>query len=108
MVDIAAANSDNVENATAILNKLSIDLAKVERKTNPSVFVQVNDALHKVNPGNLLEVTAFKRFVNRVSKVKLAASVSDLVTALKTNNTELDSLTVVYCTDGNPAKLDIE
>ena len=31
----------------------------------------------------------------------MADSVRDLVVALKENNTELDSLTIVYCNDGS-------
>ena len=106
LLDIANASDD--DKSSAILSQLSIDLAKVERKTNPSVFVQVNDSLHKVKPGSLIEVTEFRRQVDKVSRVKLAASVSDLITALKTNNTELDSLTVMYCPDGDPKKSALE
>ncbi len=33
--------------------------------------------------------------------MRLAGSVRDLVVALKENNTQLDSLTIVYCNDGD-------
>ena len=87
---------------------MSIDLAKVGRKTNPSVFLQINDSLHKVRPDDLQEVPKFKAFADKVGKVKLACSIRDLVVALKDNNTHLDSLTIVYCTDGNSEKRDLE
>ena len=71
------------------------------RKTDPSIFLQVNDSLHKVKPSEMRDVNKFHSFADKVGNVKLAATIKDLVTALKSNNTKLDSLTIVYCTDGS-------
>ena len=61
-----------------------------------------------MKPDTLKEIPAFEKFVDKVSRVKLAASIKDLVTALKQNNTKLDSLTIVYCTDGAPERQEVE
>ena len=102
LADAANATAEAKEKAKSILNQLSISLDKVEAKTDPSVFLHINDSLHRVKPATLGNVADFKAFADRVSKVKLAATIRDLVDTLKANNTELDSLTIVYCTDGNP------
>ena len=70
--------------------------------------MQANDGLHKVKPDLLKDVPAFHSFVDKVSRVRLAATIKDLVQALKENNTQLDSLTIAYCTDGDPKRRDLE
>ena len=102
LADAANATVEAKEKAKSILNQLSINLDKVGAKTDPSVFLHINDCLHRVKPATLGNVADFKAFAGKVSKVRLAATIRDLVDALKANNTELDSLTIVYCTDGNP------
>ncbi len=74
-----------------------MSLAKAGRKTNPSVVLQTNDSIYKVKPECLKDFGAFKEFSQRVGSLKIAGSIKDLVTALKVNNTKLDSLTIVYC-----------
>lgn len=109
LVDIADMTAEERKEVEPFLSgQLSIDLDKVARKTNPSVFVQVNESLYKVKPDDLREVRKFHTFVDQVSKVRLAASVKDLVTALKLNNRKLDSMTIVYCTDGAPERRELE
>jgi len=109
LVDLADHSAEEIAASTPFIsNVLSINLDKVQKKTNPSVFIQVNDSLYKVKPDTLKEITAFESFVNKVSRVKLASSIKDLVTALKENNTKLDSLTIVYCTDGAPERREVE
>ena len=109
LVDLADQSADEIAAAMPFVSGvLSINLDKVQRKTNPSVFIQVNNSLHKVKPDTLKKISAFESFVDKVSKVKLASSIKDLVTALKENNTKLDSLTVVYCTDGAPERREVE
>lgn len=46
-------------------------------------------------------MSKFTTFVDKVSKVRLASSIADIVTALKANNRALDSLTIVYCAKGD-------
>ena len=109
LVDLAGQS--DVERQAAdqfLMGQLSIDLRKAARKTNPSIFLQVNDSLHKVKPDQMRDVGKFHSLVDKVSRVKIAATISDLVTALKLNNTKLDSLTVVYCTDGAPERRELE
>ena len=108
LVDVGSTNAENTAKASAVLSELSIDLEKVRRKTDPSIFVHVNDTLHKVKPDALKEPAEFRALVDRVSKVRLAASVKDLVTALKENNRSLDSLTIVYCAEVDPEKNELE
>ena len=80
-----------------------MDLDKAARKTNPTVLFQTNDSLYKVKPDSLKDYQAFKKFAQRVGNIKIAGSIKDLVTALKLNNTQLDSLTIVYCArQGSP------
>lgn len=109
LIDIADVTAEERTEAEPFLKgQVSIDLDKVGRKTNPSIFVQVNESLHKVRPDDLREVRKFHTFVEKVSKVKLATSIKDLVTVLKLNNTKLDSLTIAYCTDGSPERRELE
>ena len=93
------SESDRAAAEPFLKGQLSIDLDKAARKLNPSIFLQVNDSLHKVKPEQMCDVGKFHAHLDRVSKVKLAASIADLVTSLKHNNTKLNSLTVVYCPD---------
>ena len=54
LVDLAEQSVQDVTIGESFLSRyLSIDLAKVGRKTNPSVFLQINDSLHKVRPDDL-------------------------------------------------------
>ena len=109
LVDLADQSDAERQAADQFLmGQLSIDLRKAARKTNPSIFLQANDSLHKVKPDQMRDVGKFHSFVDKVSKVKLAATIRDLVTALKLNNTKLDSLTIVYCTDGAPERRELE
>ena len=101
LVDLATQSAEDIAASESFVKaQLGVDLAKVGLKTNPSIFVQVNDSLHKVKTECLQDMAKFNTFIDRVSKVRLAASIADIVTALKANNRALDSLTIVYCTNG--------
>lgn len=64
-------------------------------------MLRAQDSLHKIAPKKLIEEfpKGFEQELNRVSTNKLIWSVKDLSEALKHNNTNLDSLTVVYVYD---------
>ena len=97
LIDLAEQTPEDIKaSQNFIKGQLSIDLDKVARKTNPSIFLQANDTLHKVKVENLQSVQKFQAFADKVSNVRVAGTVKDLVVALKQNNTELDSLTIVY------------
>jgi len=77
------------------------DSAKVSSKDRPTLFLRANDSLHKVG-GSLLNedfLITLKKEVERIQSNRLIWSARDLTEALRKNNTELDSLTVVYAYD---------
>ena len=74
------------------------DKAKVSRKDKPSFFLRAEDSLHKI-PANTVNEDfpeGIQQELNRIANNRLIWSVKDLYDALKQNNTQLDSLTMVY------------
>ena len=78
-----------------------VDKEKVSSKNRPTFLLRADDGLHKVKPENLRHEfpQGLKNELNRVGGNRFIWSVKDLAGVLKANNTELDSLTVVYCHD---------
>ena len=78
-----------------------VDKAKVSEKNKPTFLLRADNSLHKVRPEHLRSEfpQGLKHDLLRVSGSKPIWRVKDLAEALRVNNTELDSLTVVYCHD---------
>lgn len=78
-----------------------VDKEKVMRKDNPTFLLRAEDSLHKI-PTSSVNSDFPEQMQNELSRVavnRLIWSMRDLSQALKHNNTELDSLTMVYCYD---------
>lgn len=70
-------------------------------KNRPTFLLRADNGIHKVDPENLRHnfPEGLKHDLLRVAGNKPIWTVKDLADALKNNNTQLDSLTVVYCHD---------
>jgi len=77
------------------------DPSKISNKNKPTFLLRADDSLHKIPPQKLN--SEFPEGLNeeliRITSNRLIWSTKDLADALKKNNTELDSLTMVYVYD---------